>query len=177
MAGNQALYVSDAGQESFEEVSIVTSGNNYGWNIREGAHCFDAKNPETVPDNCPRTDYLGNVLIDPVLEFNNAKNGGPGLVVVGGYVYRGTSIENFQGRYVFGSWSDSFDSPGGIIFYADTQQSGSMWNYDELTIAGGNLGEYLLAFGQDRSGEIYVLTTGTAGPTGNTGKVYKLVSD
>lgn len=177
MAGNHALYVSDAGQELFEEVSIVTAGNNYGWNVREGAHCFDAENPETVPDDCPQVDDYGNPLIDPVLEFDNAKNGGPGLVVVGGNVYRGSAIEGFQGHYVFGAWSDSFDSPGGVLFYANTLQAGSMWDHEELTLVGGNLGEYLLAFGQDLDGEVYVLTTGTAGPSGNTGKVYKIVPE
>ncbi|MFO7933188.1 MAG: PQQ-dependent sugar dehydrogenase [Bacteroidales bacterium] len=175
MGGDRALYVSDAGQELYEEVSRVTSGNNYGWNVREGAHCFDAENPETVPMDCPTTDDLGNELIDPVLEFNNSKNGGPGLVVVGGYVYRGSAIENFQGHYVFGSWSDSFGSPGGVLFHAGTDQNAEMWEFSELPLTRGDLGEYLLAFGQDNEGEIYVLTTTTAGPSGSNGTVYKLV--
>ena len=37
------------------------------------------------------------------------------------------------------------------------------------------LGHYLLGFGQDPSGEMYALTTDQTGPTGSTGKVFKLV--
>jgi hypothetical protein len=37
------------------------------------------------------------------------------------------------------------------------------------------LGAYVLAFGQDAEGELYVLTTGLNLIGGNTGKVFKLV--
>ena len=175
MGGDRALYVSDAGQELWEEVSRVTAGNNYGWNVREGAHCFDAENPETVPADCPMTDNLGNELIDPVLEFNNGKNGGLGLVVVGGYVYRGNEIGNLQGYYIFGSWSASFETPGGVILYANTAQGGDSWEWEEMELNSGDLNEYLLGFGQDGSGEVYVLVTSNSGPSGNSGTVYKIV--
>ena len=36
-------------------------------------------------------------------------------------------------------------------------------------------GHFLLGFGQDLDGEIYVLTSDTGAPTGRTGRVYKLV--
>ena len=34
---------------------------------------------------------------------------------------------------------------------------------------------YVLAFGQDADGEIYVVTTDTRGPVGGLDKVYKIV--
>lgn len=37
------------------------------------------------------------------------------------------------------------------------------------------LDEFVLAFGVDANGEIYVMTTGMAGPAGTTGKLYRLV--
>ena len=37
------------------------------------------------------------------------------------------------------------------------------------------LGHYLLGFGEDAEGELYALVAATHGPTGNTGKVLKLV--
>jgi hypothetical protein len=40
--------------------------------------------------------------------------------------------------------------------------------------ASGRLGHYLLGFGQDNEGEVYVLTTNNAGPNGTTGRVYRL---
>ena len=41
IGGNHELFVGDVGQQLWEEVNIVTKGNNYGWNIKEGAECFD----------------------------------------------------------------------------------------------------------------------------------------
>ena len=37
------------------------------------------------------------------------------------------------------------------------------------------LGHYVLGFGQDLAGEMYVLTTDMTGPSGTTGRVYRLV--
>jgi hypothetical protein len=39
----------------------------------------------------------------------------------------------------------------------------------------GRVGSYVLGFGQDRAGEMYVLTTDRMGPAGTTGKVFRLV--
>ena len=47
--GNHSLYLSDAGQNLWEEVDIITKGGNYGWNIKEGAHCFDPNSPNKSP--------------------------------------------------------------------------------------------------------------------------------
>src|SRR5262245_20876626 len=33
------LWVADVGESGFEEVDIVEQGRNYGWAVREGAHC------------------------------------------------------------------------------------------------------------------------------------------
>ncbi len=38
------------------------------------------------------------------------------------------------------------------------------------------LDEFVLAFGEDDAGELYVLTAEQAGPQGDTGKVYRLVA-
>ena len=43
------------------------------------------------------------------------------------------------------------------------------------TSPAGRLGHYVLGFGQDPAGEMYVLTTDQTGPTGTTGQVFKLV--
>jgi len=48
-----------------------------------------------------------------------------------------------------------------------------------MTIAGsanGKVNAFIRAFGQDDEGELYVLTSDQAGPSGGTGKIYKLVA-
>jgi glucose/arabinose dehydrogenase len=176
-AGNK-LYVGDAGQVLYEEVSVVTKGGNYGWNVKEGSHCFDAANPLTSFSNCPNVDEFGNPLIDPVIEMNNAQNPAGGIVtltIIGGHVYRG-SIPTLKGKYIFGSFSKTFAGPQGELFVALPAGPGP-WNFQELSLKSftDHLGQFVKGFGQDLNGEIYVTTSTVLGPSGTSGKVYKLV--
>ncbi len=182
MGGNHSLFVGDAGQDLWEEVSIVTKGGNYGWNVKEGTHCFDAETPTDVPADCPDTVGEGHPaarapLIDPIIEFRNsgAESGGLGVTVVGGYVYRGDLLPQLFGQYLFAVWSESFTSPNGAVFIAEPQETG-LWDFHRLNFADRTeFTHYILGFGQDNEGEVYVLTTNNTGPTGNTGKVFKLI--
>ena len=97
------LWVADVGQNAWEEVNRVEISENYGWNEREGAHCF-------VPQDDCSTDN-----VDPVTEYSHDV----GQSVTGGYVYRGTAFPDLQGFYLFGDfisgrvWSVPSDSPQG----------------------------------------------------------------
>ena len=175
-----ALFAGDAGQGLWEEVSLVVKGGNYGWNVKEGTHCFDAEDSEESPATCPSTAPGGVPLRDPVIEYANAANprgGGLGVVVVGGHVYRGRVLPQLRGRYVFGDWSRSFTEPDGTLLVARPRGNG-LWPIQELRVhgrPGGRLGEFILGFGRDVRGEIYVLTSQSVGPSGSTGKVYRLI--
>jgi glucose/arabinose dehydrogenase len=182
MGGSHNLFVGDAGQALWEEVSLVEKGGNYGWNVKEGTHCFDAENNTQSPAECPDTvgaghPRAGDPLIDPVIEYANQQQpGGLGTVVVGGYVYRGDGLRQLRGRYIFGDWSRSFSQPDGSLFAAKARKNG-LWQIQELLIQGhpdGRLGHFVLGFGQDLQGEVYVLTTDMIGPSGSTGMVFKL---
>ena len=181
--GDRELFLGDAGQNLWEEVSIVTAGGNYGWNVREGAHCFSTaspRNPGAIV-TCPMEDPSGNPLIDPIIEFRNSNHpeGGLGTSVIGGVVYRGESLPAWDGRYVFGQWSTSFRSPQGGLFVATRPDAGTgMWDFEPVRIEnreGGQLNEFLLGFGQDTQGEIYLLTSLSTGPNGDTGSVYMVI--
>lgn len=176
------LVAGDAGQRLFEEVSVVTKGGNYGWNVKEGTHCFDAENNSVSPADCPDVVQsgvrAGDPLLDPVIEYRNGNNpdGGLGLAVVGGYFYHGNNLPQLRGRYVFGDWSRSFAAPNGSLFAA-TRKSG-LWRIQELVIANspnGRMNHFVLGFGQDPTGEVYVGATERSGPREATGKVFKLV--
>ncbi len=178
--GDNALFVSDAGQNLWEEVSMVERGGNYGWNVKEATHCFSTVNPNVSLAECPNEDADGRPLRDPIIEYQNANvPGGLGVVVIGGHVYRGSALPQFDGLYIFGDWSRSFASGDGSLFVAMPQGEGELWDMQELIVAGsdnGRLNAFLLSFGQDNVGEIYVLTTDNIGPSGSTGKVYKIVA-
>lgn len=178
MGGDHALYVGDAGQSLYEEIDVVTKGGNYGWNVKEGTHCFNADDELTERVACPETDPDGNSLIDPVIEVPNSANpaGGETITIVGGNVYRGSAIQSLEGKYIFGSLSGSFSDMSGTILISTPGGSG-LWDYSKLALKSfpGNLGQYVKGFGQGDDGEIYVATSTEIGPKETTGKVYKLV--
>jgi glucose/arabinose dehydrogenase len=185
MGGARDLFVADAGQELWEEVDIAVSGGNFGWNVKEGAHCFSTDNPDESPAECPDVvgaphPRAGDPLIDPTIEYQNAHNplgGGLGHAVVGGHVYRGSELPQFSGDYIFGDWSREEEEPDGSLFVAKPRKTG-LWSLQQLQITTRptrRLGHFVIGFGQDLAGEMYVLTSDEAGPTGTTGRVYRLV--
>ncbi|WP_323675571.1 PQQ-dependent sugar dehydrogenase [Halorubellus sp. PRR65] len=148
------LVVADVGQNRWEEVNVVERGGNYGWNVREGRHCYGA-------EDCPTATPDGDPLRDPVLEYSHDV----GIAVVGGYVYRGTDVPALQGRYVFADWRQR-------LFVADP--SGDAWTREDLAVApGGGFDRFVLAFGEDHDGELYVATDGDSGPGGESGRLSK----
>ncbi|WP_202915967.1 PQQ-dependent sugar dehydrogenase [Pontibacter pamirensis] len=174
MGGTHALYSQDAGQGLREEINLVTKGGNYGWNVMEGTLCFDASSPLNPYEHCPDIDVRGIPLTEPIIQF---KTGEVGLVIVGGYVYRGNELPMWDGRYIFGTWSTTHEVPNGKVFIAEPILGETLHDFDEVEFANtptGDLNSYLLGFGQDSEGEVYVLTSDTQGPHGNTGKVYKI---
>ncbi len=170
------LFAADAGQNLYEEISIVESGGNYGWNIKEGTHCFSPDTPNEPPAECADTGpVLGNPLIDPVIEYSHDY----GIVVIGGIMYRGSAVANLAGHMVFGDYAASSNDTTGVLFWAEPTDDGSLWTWGELPLAGmdnSRVGEFVLALGEDQDGELYVLTKQTTGPTGNTGKVWRIVA-
>ncbi len=164
------LFVGDVGQALMEEVDIVTLGGNYGWNIKEGTLCLGAA-------TCASTAASGAPLVGPILTYNHADLGAPfGTAVIGGFVYRGTAVPSLAGLYVFGDYMLPGTSTGKL--FLARQVLGGIWSFDELKVAGttdGRLGRFVLSFGRDTLGELYVLSRGTGGPSGTTGVVDKIV--
>jgi glucose/arabinose dehydrogenase len=178
MGGDHQLYVGDAGQVLWEEVDVVSKGGNYGWNVKEGNHCFSTADSSKELPACPSVDNRGKEFIDPVLELNNWQNpkGGQATTIIGGYIYRGNEIKSWQGKYVFGSFSQTPTTPNGQLFIATP--GGSSWSYEKVSLKSNpdNIGYYLRGFGQDDDGEIYLTVSSMLGPQGNTGKVFRLIA-
>jgi glucose/arabinose dehydrogenase len=133
------LWVGDVGQADWEEIDLVNRGGNYGWNIREGAHCFE---PAT---GCPTQG-----LVDPVAEYGHDL----GFSVTGGFVYRGMQSTQVAGNYVFGDF-------GGMIAWLAPDGAGG-FDVQQLAEQGcappgaeGSL--QVSSFAEDLDGELYLL--------------------
>ncbi len=177
--GQRELFEVEVGQSRWEEVNLIVKGGNYGWNLREGAEWFNPKK-ELAPLDKPYFDPGNAKFIDPIIAYENLAafpQAGKGKSVTGGYVYRGRALPQLAGKYIFADWSKHFSLPQGVL-YAATRGGDGKWRMDDLvpeSHATGHLGAFVWAFGEDKDGELYVLTnqTGALGTKG--GKVWKLV--
>jgi glucose/arabinose dehydrogenase len=144
--GNGDLFMADVGQNTYEEIDFQpatsTGGENYGWSLMEGSHCF---NP---PGDC---DPGG--LTYPIHEYTHAGNPFR-CSVTGGYVYRGNAIPDLQGTYFFADfcsdqiWSFRYD---GATLTELTDRT------NELAPGNGLSIENISSFGEDGTGELYIL--------------------
>jgi uncharacterized repeat protein (TIGR03806 family) len=121
------LWVGDVGHEEWEEVNRVTLGGNYGWSVREGAHCHTP--------NCS-----GSGFTDPVVEYSH--DGGR-CSITGGYVYRGNAIPSLRGSYV----AADFCSGEILVRTSGTNR------IEPLASAGIAIS----SFGEGNDGELYAL--------------------
>ena len=173
--GTKELFCADVGQNSYEEVDIVVKGGNYGWRAMEGSHCFDYVNPNTHPANCNRTG-----MTMPIMEYKNCSNPTfaaagdcEGISITGGYVYRGPH-QPWQGLYFFGDWSKSFQVAEGVLFVG--KRSGSTWTKEKVNVTNiPGFNDFILGFGQDNQGNVYIMGTQIRGPNGEQDKIYKIV--
>ena len=157
-------YVGDVGQSAYEEVDLVERGGNYGWNVKEGTHCYGAS-------SCPDETDDGAPLIDPIVEYPHSGGEVSGISVIGGYVYRGDELPGLTGAYVFGDLV-----AGGRLFVAKrpagwNPDDGGLWPTGTLPIVDDDRGKLrqLLSFGRDDAGRLYALGRGDGG-----GGVYEL---
>lgn len=171
-SGKTKLYTADTGQNSIEEVDVVRAGGNYGWPIKEGTFCFDGKGnkPGVVTDNpsCGQGS-----LIDPNAQYDHDE----GKAIIGGFVYRGKVLRQLKGHYVFGDYAKTFNNDGRLFYLKKANIAGNKKSEIlEMQLTDpSTLGISLLGFGQDSTGEIYVLGNQTGIPSGQTGSVFKLI--
>lgn len=177
--GDGALYVAAVSESLSEAIYRVDASGNYGWPIREGTRCYDRQAPLDPPADCPAFGPHGWPIQAPVVEYFNANvtesdvEGEPlGTAVVGGYVYRGEALPELRGRLVFADYSANPQEPSGAVFVAGPDGDvADTWPIVELT----RLEARAQGLGRDADGELYVLTREAFAPSGDTGKVYRLV--
>ena len=118
--------------------------------------------------------------MDPILVYENVAafpQTGKGKSVTGGYVYRGKALPQLTGKYIFADWSKHFALPQGVLFAA-TKGADSKWTLAQLepeSHSGPSIGAFVWAFGEDKDGELYLLTNQTGALGNKSGKIWKLV--
>ncbi len=148
------LYLGDVGQDTREEVDVIkagTSGQNFGWRVREG----NIQNP-----NYPGVPIPAGA-IDPIYDYGHGYNtaAGQGEAIIGGLVYHG-QVPELQGRYVFADFIDggfwSIDTSGGT--------------FTDMTALFKNAGgANPVAFAEDPKHNVFVVDY--------SGKVFELVNN
>ncbi|HMP72559.1 MAG TPA: PQQ-dependent sugar dehydrogenase [Kiritimatiellia bacterium] len=85
------ILTGDVGAGDWEEINYILPGGNYGWPFREGPDPYQGSPPP------------GAVFIDPIHAYGRAD----GLSVIGGFIYRGTSLPELVGHYIYTDWANS----------------------------------------------------------------------
>lgn len=177
--GDGALYVAAVSESLSEAVYRVDGPGNYGWPIREGTHCYDRQAPLDPPDDCRRYGSEGWRIHDPVVAYYNANvaesdiDAEPrGTAVVGAQVYRGDAIPELRGRLLVADYSQNPQEPSGTVFVAGPEGDVSApWPLRRLL----QVDARAQGLGVDAGGEAYLLTREAFAPSGDTGRVYRLV--
>ena len=160
----ERLFVADVGQDLWEELDLVINGGNYGWRIMEGNHPYDFTLATTLNISLDSLEY-------PIFEYSHDV----GHSIIGGYVYHGAESPMAVGSYVFGDWSTDFLKPGGMLYYL-TENTSGVWHRHEFNLKNQNpLNRFILGFGEDESGELYMLSSWATGSLLPSGEVWHIV--
>ena len=142
------LWAGDIGQNAWEEIDIIVKGGNYGWNIREGKHDFEAS--ET---NAP--------LLDPVVEYGRNE----GISVTGGYVYRGERMPELYGAYIYADYVTS-------RVWALRYENGKVVEHREIFRPPPR--GFISSFGEGPDGELYICGFDSRMQASSTGRIYRM---
>ncbi len=142
------LFIGDVGQDRWEEISFQLAasqgGENFGWRLMEGTHCFNperAVTPARLP--CPSSSTV-------------TRSAAPSRAATATGAGRSRSL---HGTYLYA------DFCSGRLWGA-SQDGGGQWSTAELLDTALNIS----TFGEDEAGEIYLAHR----PDDATGAVYRI---
>jgi glucose/arabinose dehydrogenase len=130
------LWLADVGQAAWEEVEEIVSGGNYGWDCYEGNALYNDPSPGepcNPPFQFPRAVYDHSL----------------GCSVTGGYIYRGTSLPEIYGWFVYADYCS------GRIWAVNPADSSSPVQLVDTNFS-------IVSFAERPDGELLVLTFSNA---------------
>ena len=127
------LWIGDVGAAAWEEIDYQPAGKpggqNYGWDIMEGAACRSERGCDTTG------------LTAPVATYDHQQ----GCSVSGGYVYRGQADPGLAGAYLYGDYCSG-------VIWSLSRAAGGAWASTKLLESGLSIS----SFGEDEAGELYL---------------------
>ncbi|HWQ84562.1 MAG TPA: PQQ-dependent sugar dehydrogenase [Anaerolineales bacterium] len=133
------LWIGDVGQAQWEEIDLQLQaskgGENYGWDVMEGTHCY----------GFTPCDPTGKIL--PIFEYDHS---GQRCSVTGGFVYRGSAYPDYFGTYFLADYCSR--EVWGLTLSGDVLHREAFPAIDQQ----------VTSFGEDENGEMY-LTDYSAG--------------
>ncbi|XP_047311148.1 HIPL1 protein-like [Impatiens glandulifera] len=156
----------DVGQDTYEEVDIITKGGNYGWRVYEGPSLYNA--PSSPGGN---TSAASIKPIFPVMGYRHSDVSSKvgSASITGGFFYRSTTDPCMTGRYLY---TDLY--AGAMWAGVETPENSGNFNTSKITFScapnspiacdsrpGNSLPSlgYIFSFGQDNDKDIYLLTS------------------
>jgi glucose/arabinose dehydrogenase len=142
--GTGALLIGDVGQSRREEIDYEprgAGGRNYGWRNREG-----------MLDNVTSLPPYPIPLTDPIFDYGR----GDGVSVTGGFVYRGSRLTNYLGRYFFADYSGRVWSLALTIDGAGEARASDRREHTS-ELGGSTVLGLISSFGVDADGELYIV--------------------
>jgi glucose/arabinose dehydrogenase len=131
------IWVADVGSSIREEINFLPAGSspgaNFGWSCLEGEFSFN-------PSFC----LPGLTTITPAFAYYSL----PPVSVIGGVVYRGTSMPDLQGYYMT---ADYFSGN----WYLLSPDGNGGWNNTIQTLPVKGIAD----FGESENGDVYVVST------------------
>jgi hypothetical protein len=137
------LFLADIGQNTVEEIDVVTAGANLGWNDWEGSFTYVGR--EGVGLANQRGDSR---IVYPIVEYGQPDPLlQPQSAVTMGVVYRQTAIKQLSNMVVFG------DNPSGEVFYisADSLPKGGQSAIRRVLFNSNGTTKTLLQLIQDKN--------------------------
>jgi len=181
LGGNHAMLLGNIGEDNIEEVELIEAGLDYGWGNREGTFLFQHEQNPTGSNNgrqnrswvytLPANDASFGYTY-PVAQYDHYTSRGvhEWTAICGGYVYRGSAIPSMSGQYIFGDIFDGLvyvvpvnnlvlgQAPAAIEYLNLYDDNDSKRSYLDMIKDSGPQSRADLRFGQDLSGEIYVMS-------------------
>ncbi len=130
------MYIGEIGENTHEEINVVSKGKNYGWPVFEGNIAGGSSYCTTMYNGMPHEH--------PLVAFPRSDAN----AIIGGFVYRGSEMPDFYGKYICADYG-----VGEEIWAVDITTG----EYDFLTQFSPT---DIISFGEDHSGELYLLSQG-----------------